>query len=109
MSRLRSTFRTCALAIHRAWIKTVESEAHAEDTVSYRWARTCADAWNTLSLQTMARERLQIEVSFVVDETGQGIGAVGTLRFTSDRDGTQTVFFHKGAGGTDWLYPVRPP
>jgi hypothetical protein len=86
----------------------IEKAETLSDTIYYQSCKeSCAD-WKTCTSESTVRGRVQLELSFVVDEDHNGNGFGGTLRWTKSGDTKKLVFFHKGGSGTDWVEDYLP-
>jgi len=77
-------------------------------TTRYQSCATVCSDQSACAVETTARGRTQVELSFVVDEDGQGNGFGGTLRYTKDGARDHVVLFHKGGAGTEYVDDVLP-
>ncbi len=86
----------------------MQTEQGSDTTYFHACAAACAADWPTCAQETTARGVSQLEVSFVVDEDGQGRGFGGTLRFTKSGARDRVVLFHKGGAGNEWVDDFLP-
>lgn len=84
-----------------------KSEMGADTTYFNQCTAVCSD-WHQCTTETTVRGVTQIELSYVVNEDGQGNGFGGTLRFTKNGARDHVVMFHKGGSGTDWVEDFLP-
>lgn len=78
------------------------------DVTNYAACTTVCPRWQDCTTETMVRGAAQLDLSFVVDEDGQGNGMGGTLRFTRDGNRQKVVLFHRGGSGTEWVEDFLP-
>lgn len=78
------------------------------DTTNFAACTAVCTRWQDCTTETTSRGVTQLELSYVVDEDGQGNGAGGTLRFTKTGSRKDVVLFHKGGSGTEWVDDFLP-